>query len=422
MYKKILFSLLFFTAGCAYGQEALLSRDSLLKDYDLLCSSLEKIHAGLFLYQPEERYRQKKEAIRALIRRDMSVEDFYLLIAPLVASAGDGHTFLSIPVAGLQRYVERGGLVCPLRLKLSDGKLLVDYSYRAGAEVSENEEILSINGVPSSAIVEKLYGLTGAEKGNALKNKVLTPHLSTLIWCMYGWEEGYRFEIRRAEGVQGLFMPGISNADALQALKAHMPARVEPYSFSIAEEEGRATLTVRTFFDRNGLVSFCDSVFPLLEKRKIRKLAIDVRGNGGGASAAVDALMSYIAHDAYRMYPRCELRVSEESKAYHRKLHPELYRCIQDRENGSFYRMESELVPDNRKHAGNFEGEVEVWVDETTYSGASTFAAVVGRSRAGRVIGKTGCPPVYLGNFIIKQLPCSQLSCYIPFTRFYDSI
>lgn len=417
---RILISL-FLSASIVpgFGQSEHLTQNNLRADFDTLCRKLETIHADLYVHQSPEEYQAQKAATRQAVK-DMTPEEFYLTIAPFVASIGDGHTSIAIPIEGRKAYLNRGGKTLPLRLRVSQGKLFVDFPLTATREAAENDEITVINGVPSADIVRRLYALNGADRIPAIHDNSLTLHLSTLLWLLYHWENNYDMEIKTADTTRTVHLPGITQAEALPVLKTRLGHPVHQFIAEVHPEKHTAHLTIKNFYDLQGLTAFCDSIFPVLRREQITGLTIDIRGNSGGSSRAAEKLISYLSHDAYQTYSRHDLKISRESKAYNRQLHPDLYEQIRDLPEGTTYTQYCDTIPDNRRDGKAYRGQVTVLTDESTYSAACTFATLIGRSKAGRVIGPTGCTPVMFGNFIAGKLPHSGLSYYIAFKKFYE--
>lgn len=402
-----------------FCQSVPLPQSDLQADFDTLCQKLETIHADLYLHQSPEQYRQRKKTIRLAIK-DMSPEQFYLMIAPFVASIGDGHTTIDVPIQARSKYMQEGGKTFPLRLRLERGKLLVDFPLILTGEVGENDEITAINGVPSAEIARKLYTLKGADKTSFIHDNTLTRYLSTLLWYVYRWEDDYEFEIKTADATKSIRLPGLTQAEAFPVLQERLSKPIRQFLSEIHPETQRALLTVKNFFDLEGLTAFCDSIFPELRHLQIDDLTVDIRGNSGGSSDAVEKMMTYFSHDAYRIYTRHDLKISPESKVYNRHLHPEIYKQIKDLPEGSTQISYCDTIAGNRDDEKTYKGKLTVLVDESTYSAACTFATLVERSNAGTVSGNTGCDTVSFGNYISGQLPHSGLSYYIAFKKFYE--
>lgn len=80
-------------------------------------------------------------------------------------------------------------------------------------------------------------------------------------------------------------------------------------------------------------------------------------------------------HDAYTLYIKTDLKISSYSKRYNEQKHPETYEEIKNLPDGSLFAIRDSFVEGNRDKADIYKGSVTVLVNESTYSGASTFAS-----------------------------------------------
>lgn len=90
MKSIILFLFLSLTLYPVFGQR--LSLQQQCADFDTLCSKLEYIHPDLFLHQAKEEYDARKFQIRTSFTDSASISEFYLKVAPFMASIKDGHS------------------------------------------------------------------------------------------------------------------------------------------------------------------------------------------------------------------------------------------------------------------------------------------------------------------------------------------
>lgn len=164
----------------------------------------------------------------------------------------------------------------------------------------------------------------------------------------------------------------------------------------------------------------CNSVFSLVNREHIPNLVTDIRNNKGGSGAGVDILLSYLPHDVYTLYTKTDLRISSHSKLYNKQEHSETYEEIKNLPDGFLFTIRDSPIAGNRDKADIYKGIATILVSETIYSRASTFVSAVKKSRAGKILGETGYPDVYLGNYILFTLPNSQLRYYVSLNKFYE--
>ena len=235
------------------------------------------------------------------------------------------------------------------------------------------------------------------------------------------WESReYNFTIKRGKKIWKESLDGISQIDAFPVLKARLGKSLPQFVYTLSPDKQTATLQIMNLYQLPQLKQFCDSVFSVINREHVPNLVIDVRNNKGGSSAGVDMLLSYLSHDAYTLYIKTDLKISSYSKRYNEQKHPETYEEIKNLPDGSLFAIRDSFVEGNRDKADIYKGSVTVLVNESTYSGASTFASAIKKSHAGKVLGETGCPTVYFGNYMSFTLPNSRLEYYISLNKFYE--
>lgn len=80
------------------------------------------------MYQTQKEFEEKHDSIYRLLNKERNVSDFYFIVSPFVASVKDGHTNFAIPATPDRiDYLNHGGLTLPLRLKIVDDKIVVDF-------------------------------------------------------------------------------------------------------------------------------------------------------------------------------------------------------------------------------------------------------------------------------------------------------
>ena len=180
MKSLILFLFLTSIFFPAFGQR--LNKEQQYADFDTLCKKLEHVHPDLFLYQTKDEYNAKKSQIRASFTDSAKIADFYLKVAPFIASIKDGHSMILPPMTEeLISYVKNDGNTMPLRIKVTGDVFTVDYPM-ANTQIATGDTILSINGISSKDILNRMYSLFASEKGNAIKENTVQSYLSPLFW------------------------------------------------------------------------------------------------------------------------------------------------------------------------------------------------------------------------------------------------
>lgn len=417
----IIYCLLLLPWGSiSFGQK--LSPVQQMVDFDTLCAKLECVHPDLYLYQSKKEYENNKAKIKKSLTDSISVSDFYLKIAPFIANIKDGHSMMLPPITtDIIAHAKKNGNTMPIRIKAAGDVFLVDYPVTNNSEINEGDTILTINGIRSKDILERMYSLWGAEKDNGIKEASVNFYWSPLLWYMYRWSDSYLFTIKQGDKVEKKLLGGVPQNVALQAIKKRQSKnKLENFICNFSPNNTKATLIIRNIYQETELKEFCDSIFKEINLRKIPEIIIDLRNNTGGSSQCVERLISYFPHPDYTLYSQSQIKVSAYSKAYNKDRHPKIYHQICNLPDGELFVIKDTPVKNNLEDTNLYRGKTTVLVNNKTYSGASTLAHTMKKLGIASVEGETGCPAVYFGNFLPFTLPNSKIDYYITFAKFYE--
>ena len=420
--NRISFFLFFFSSLLNAQEEKLIfSKQELVSDFEYLYSSMEDNHPDLFFYLSESDYQNNKTKVLNSLQDSMSLESFYLQIAPFVASIKDGHTTINTPIKNRVQYLNKGGLAFPLKVNIEDERLFVSVDLSLEQNVPVGAELLSINEIPVPEILNHMFGLKGSEVNNEIKYWEISNYFSTLLWYLYRFENDYRLLISENDEKKSIYLQGITQAQFMEmrALKEEPANTINPYNFRIDSLQNVAFLEIRSFYDTEGLSEFFNNSFQKLALYDVDSLMIDVSGNGGGRSASVDSLMNYLTDKPYKQYRKIELRVSETIKTIYKERYPVIYNEIKDLPNGQIYIYDIPYTVPSEKNT-KFSGKFIINADSKTYSAGSTFVSLINCLQRGIVIGHTGSPKIYFGDFLQLTLPNTKIEYTVSVKKFYD--
>jgi len=410
-----------FQMGVNAQERLVFSKEELISDFKYLCSSMKNDHPDLFAYLPESEYQKSKMQVFNSIQDSMSVEKFYLLIAPFVASLKNGHMNVSIPIISRIQFLNNGGLAFPLKVNIADDRLFVSVDLSKEQNVPVNAELLSINGIPSSEILKQMFGLMGAEINNEIKYSQISSYFSTLLWYIYHFENDYQLVILENDNKKDIHLQGITQKQYTEMMnnKKTFQNNQNPYNFRIDSLKNAAYLKIQSFADADKLSEFLKTSYQQLQSNHIDSLIIDVRDNGGGNSSSLDSLMNYLTDKPYKQYNKIFLKVSEDVKNVYKERHPDTYNEIKNLPNGQIYNFDNPFT-EPKKQCMTYSGKIIVYVNDKTFSGASTFASLIDCLQIGTIIGHTGSPKIYCADFLKLKLPDTKIDYTVPIKEFYD--
>ncbi|MCE5322849.1 hypothetical protein LLG46_05965 [bacterium] len=163
-----------------------------------------------------------------------------------------------------------------------------------------------------------------------------------------------------------------------------------------------------------------DGAFRAIKDKGSLNLIIDIRGNGGGASAMGDFLFSYLYPGKFHQYSKVRTKLSRDVRS--------------DAEVASYNGLPQDadldgmvITQEIEEHSAPkpdafFSGRVFLLVDNGTFSGASCFAAMFRDYSVGTILGyETGGLPVTFGNLYMFELNNSGIVCGVSFKQFLNA-
>jgi hypothetical protein len=395
------------------------SRTELEQDLAFFSEKLTSIHPLFLDKAVHNAWQDKLLSMKKLLKDSMTQNEFYLLLAPSLASINDGHSYIRMPFDQRVLYTKAGGLAFPFFVDIIDSKIFIaQYCGDDSTLFSGGEEIIRINGVSSADMVLEMQNLFG---GSSIANrqKAVATNFRYYIWMIYGFEKNYDLQIKNKQHQKlHVSVPGISSEQFQRNIQRFPTRKNDLYSFSMDNTNKSSVLKIKSFGQLDSFCAFADSAFSMINKNRIQNLIIDIRGNGGGRSVVVDSLMHYLTDKPYTQYRKIEIRVSRELKERYREKYPDRYKWINN------YAIDELVVQDmNRTFPSNnklrFVGNLFLLTDKTTSSAAATFAGIFKELKIGVIIGEeTGGTIGYYGDYWELSTPNTAIIFCIAPKRF----
>ena len=164
-----------------------------------------------------------------------------------------------------------------------------------------------------------------------------------------------------------------------------------------------ALLTIKTFSyqqlfeNKEDFPAFLQSAFKEIKEKKIDKLIIDLRGNGGGRDVYGSLLYSYLTDKDFSYYTSLE--------TVKRKL------TVEEHPN-----LQIQIPNEN-----NFTGKVFFLINGLSFSATAEFCSIARSNKRGKFIGEETGGGYYgntSGKFVDTTLPNSKISISIPTTKY----
>jgi len=283
-----------------------LQKEELHKDFDFLVHAIKTTHPSPYSVISKTEFEKQERNIREQFKDSLSLKQYYQLIAPLVTALQDGHTALTFPG---RKLLSATDYLFPYIVKSSLDKPFLTVTENISADYNQipvGAEILKINNHTAEAIIQRIIDNTSGEsKAYRLKMGADYTMFAFLFGTFYELGETvavtYRFENQNFEKT----IPTVVFSNLMEIAKNRKPSKtnntVETPDFSLVlkPEHKMAILDIRFFSDKDRFQEFLKTSFKTIHDKKIKKVVIDIRENGGGNSALGDELLKYLAAEPF---------------------------------------------------------------------------------------------------------------------------
>ena len=414
-----------FGINVTFSQSLKISKEKLWADVDNLYRTINDIHPNMFTNISKQEFEGQLERIKSSIDSSLTPLEFYNLIAPLVVNLRDGHTVLQLPQ---NIFTDSTKKLLPLILKIdNDTTITVEYSLSPQeGNPPVGATVTSINGVSAKELI--FTGLTYSD-GEMLffRYRKLAWIFRPLMLFHYKFESfkiTYNYKNRSdSTTLEGTSYSRLSNGNVKYKNE-------DSYSFKILKDS-IGYMNFLSFKNLTEFKIFTDSVFNILQEKRIKDLIIDIRYNGGGSSTLGDELFQYISPVPFQQWGPVTIKYSKEREDFY-KYHVREYFLpdisdsaltilIGNKPHGSLETEPADSLIRLRNNPFRFAGNVYLLTSNFTFSSAASFAWTFKYFKMGIVVGEeTGEPIVNFGDIIYQFLPNTGLQYSVSHKKFYQ--
>jgi len=391
--KKLIIFLLSLTSNPIFAQS--LTTEQIREDIDSAILVLSAIHPTF----NESPNKQALLILKDTLNTALTTHELFIRLQPLVAL--DGHTTLQFR-GSIHPEVENPLL--PFGTIVYNNRLYVKHNLSADTLLKKGTEILRINGIPASDIIQTLLKYLPGEKGEYKIRKLDNEAFPNWYRLVYGNFEKFDIEYRGPAGIQSATVGG-AHWDQFPKYSD------DGHEFTIFDQD-IAYLKVGSFRKPKIFLPYMDSVFTVIKDKKIPTLIID-KTQGGGFSMLTDSLLSYITNESFCDLIQKKIRVSEETKEFIEEIRDEGV------QQGEYFVITKKPRPPVNK-SNRFEGEVYILTGPRAYSAATMFVGMAKCYSNAIIVGEeTGQPLISNGDISRFPLPHSGMYLYTSLSIYY---
>ncbi|MGI4741251.1 MAG: S41 family peptidase [Janthinobacterium lividum] len=420
------------TGATAYDSAARYTVPQLRADLAYVRRALEEVHPALYWYTPKDSLDRAFSRAEAGLTRPLSEPEFWQRVQALVVRVHCGHTRVRHSAAYRAWFRRQPHAYLPFTVAVRQNRLFITDNQSTAPALRPGTEVLAIDGHPTAELLPRLRSLIAADGyGTQFQDQELAAgFFDEYYWNFYAARPAYPLLVADSTGQPHLLTPQprpttprpTSTAAPLTAAQQRTRKLDRLHSVSYPVQlPGTAVLRIREFsYDAlEDYRAFHAQTFAELKQRHVRRLVLDLRGNGGGNLNLANDLLKYlIKRDFYlskggrgRVFLPSFLQPDSTRAAYFDTT------SVQRLPGGGFAQASNSLGRQHPYRGHYFHGQVVVLVDGATFSAASQLAASLRAQRRVVVLGQEtgGGEAGFSGGTISElELPNTHLVLQLP--------
>lgn len=413
--------------------------EQLKEDFGLLRTALEEGHPGLYFYSSREDMDRLFNSSFERLSEPLTEAQFLRLVMRVIAGVNDGHTGIR-GSASYQRYLNQQDIMLPFNLRFLKGKAYLFRNYSEFPELAMGGEVLSINGRAVPEVLEEMLPYVSSDghiETSKYRRLESTEYFGQLHALLFGAATSFEIVYRmpRNPTPKTISVKGLRSGSLDRLFRERYPQaqRSDP-PMELQYREGAAVLTIRTFSDgpfrsigTNYPVEL-RKVFTELDEKKIERLIVDLRGNGGGADMNGRLLVSYLLDKPFRYYTHLEMNRNSFSFLEHTDspaLNETLDRRLRKNDQGTYDAVAHPNLGVMKSMQPGFRGRVLVLIDGRSFSASGECTSILHFHSRADFVGEE-CGAGYYGNTsgIMPEvtLPNTRLRLRLPLVRYHMAV
>ncbi len=387
------------------------SKAQVVADIDFMVKTLESVHPDIYAEYPEKDFKRDIQKIKEQIKEPINRKNLFLLLSPVVAKLGDGHTFVGSWY--FLDTIKRTKIpLFPFDIEFIEDQMVVKQNY-SERKIEKGDVIIAVNNISSDKLISRMAKYVSGER-DYYRKTILSYNFAAFLNLIMGWKENFTLKIQRGDKIINFEVKGI----LYDSMRKRRERGKKIFDYYEIKNLNTAVMTFNNF--GNYQIKFDDYLkecFAKIRNNKIENLIIDLRNNGGGNSSLGDNLLAMITVKPFIQFTKVGMKISPE---------------IKKRDNGrlTFIGKEEGTIThwkidpkhhelDSELEDLRFKGKVYLLTGKYTFSSAASFAAAFKDSQMGEIVGEeTGGLRKCFGDVYRFKLPETGIKMGVSFKYF----
>lgn len=307
--KSFLFFVTFFLCTPkSYSQDSTLTKDELLRDYDIFIVGLKDGHGGMYYSINSSDFNFKADSIRSTINVNTSNEAFYLKLRFLLTLLCHGHSRINLPnpkpINFKMAILDSNKLYLPIVIRIINENIYIQEDCSVEQNIVQGTQIQAINGHPIKQLISAMQKYMPAEGVNvSFKNYNLSNYyyFHFLYSLLFPSEKSFKISFvgKVNTSIVCARKPNEIAATYFEKNKKGISDFTKPLQYKQLDAN-YAYIKVGSFY--KGFIeyqgqkyqSFLDSTFSDIRLKGKKQVIIDLRDNEGGGDNYAEIFLSYL--------------------------------------------------------------------------------------------------------------------------------
>ena len=422
-------------------------------DAGILRQAYEELHPGLYRYNSKAEMDGKFEALQREFSHDRTLREVYVALSVFAAQIKCGHTYPNFfnQKRAIAAALFEGHDRVPFYFRWLDRKMVVTRDFTPDQRLPRGTEVVSIDGIPASAVLERLMTIARADGSNDAKRIAYLEVTGDSVYEAFDIYFPMFFPPKSTVLQLMAQRPGEAKAVALRVEALTYQERIAPIKAREAGRKGEAPIfewrylpggavylgmpTWALFNSKWDWKSWLNPRLDELAERNAPALVVDLRGNEGGNDVGDEILKRLVSAELKIPTYRRLVRYRETPAGLNEYLDtwdasfknwgkaavelPQPWPTAPAVRYFALNRYEDEPSGEDviRPAGKGFHGRVYVLIDANNSSATFQFARIVQQNKLGVLVGQpTGGSQrgINGGAFFFLRLPKSGIEMDLP--------